>query len=361
MLNGDFSEVPVVDLASRHGSASQRAALADQLQAICHHVGFLVVRNHGVQQSLLDEVFRLSQQFFELPVEHKGLIDKRLSRHFRGWEPVGTEHTNNRPDMREQIDLWSEHPPQPATAEPAFLRLLGPNQWPPEDLLPGFRQTLNQWFDDLGRFADEIMALLAIGLGLAENTFESNFGDQRMSLTKLIHYPATPADEFGVNAHHDAGILTVLVSDNTPGLEVENAAGDWIPVPIIPGTLVINLGEVFQSMTGNYFIATPHRVVTHSERYSAGYFHGPSLNTLLSPLNLSRRFVDAVAASARHRDAGFMAQRDETHGGVGDMRSPHHPDLYGEQLWNYFSRSYPENVRMHYPDAMQTGRQESER
>ena len=76
-----------------------------------------------------------------------------------------------------------------------------------------------------------------------------------------------------------------------------------------------------------------------------------SLETELAPLPLARRFTDAVAASPRHARAGFMAQRDETEAGVGDMRSPHHPDCYGQQLWNYFARSYPENVRQHYPEA----------
>ena len=60
----------------------------------------------------------------------------------------------------------------------------------------------------------------------------------------------------------------------------------------------------------------------------------------------------AVAASPRHQGAGFMAQRDETDAGVADMASPHHPDVYGEQLWNYFARSYPDNVKRHYPEAL---------
>jgi isopenicillin N synthase-like dioxygenase len=348
---GAFSEVPTVDLQARFGSADERGALANTMREICHHVGFLIVTNHGVPQSLLNAVFGVSRSLFNLPTEQKLLIDKRKSRHFRGWEPVGTEYTNNRPDFREQVDLWSEHTVRQAGAEPEYLRLLGPNQWLPEEVLPGFRETLNEWFHSLGTLADELMSLLALGLGLPEDHFEARFGTERMSLTKLIHYPATPAGGFGVNAHHDTGILTVLAPGDVPGLEVENAAGEWIGVPIAAQSLVINLGEVFQSMTGNYFIATPHRVVTQAERYSAGYFHGPSLDAVLSPINLDGRFVEAVAASPRHSNAGFMAQRDETEVGVGDMSSPHHPDVYGEQLWNYFARSYPENMQRHYPDS----------
>ena len=173
-----------------------------------------------------------------------------------------------------------------------------------------------------------------------------------MSLTKLICYPETPPGQFGVNAHHDAGFLTILAPGETPGLEVENAAGAWIPVPLIPGSFVINLGEVLQSMTGNYFVATPHRVVTREPRLSCGYFHGPSLDMSIAPLDLAPEFAAAVAASPRHANAGYMAQADETDAGVADMASPDHPDLYGDQLWNYFRRSYPDNMRQHYPDAV---------
>ena len=105
-------------------------------------------------------------------------------------------------------------------------------------------------------------------------------------------------------------------------------------------------------MTGNYLVATPHRVITAEERYSAGYFHGPSLDLRLDPLPLADRFFEAVAASPRHREAGFMARKHETEAGVGDMASSHKAATYGEQLWNYFSRSYPDNMARHHGDLI---------
>lgn len=346
-----FTDVPVIDIGRRTGAAEERHALAAVLSDISHHVGFVIVTNHGIDASVIDDVFEQSKRFFRQPDDVKRLIDKRQSRHFRGWEPVGAESTNNRPDIREQIDLWSEHPPRARDVSPAYLRLLGPNQWLPDTVAPDFRPALERWFREMGALADSLMGLLAIGLGLEEDHFDKAFGPERMSLTKLISYPQTPPGQFGVNAHHDAGFLTVLAPGVTPGLEVQNADGDWIPVPIIPGSLVINLGEVLQSMTGNYFVATPHRVTTREPRLSCGYFHGPSLDMDLSPLPLAPRYAEAVANSPHHANAGFMAQRDETEAGVGDMQSREHPGTYGEQLWNYFARSYPENVAKHYPDA----------
>ncbi len=347
MPSGQFTEIPIVDLSALDG----RPALADEVREICHEVGFFVVTHHGVDRALVDGVFDAMRAFFALPEADKLLIDKRNSRHFRGWEPVGAESTNNRPDIREQIDLWTEWPPRPIDVEPSYLRLLGPNQWLPAAVLPDHRELILAWFRELGALADRLLGLLSEGLGLPRDYLSDYFGDEPMSLTKLISYPPTPAGGAGVNAHHDTGFLTVLAAGTTPGLQVENTVGDWIDVPVVPDSFVINLGEIMQAITGNYFVATPHRVITAEPRLSAGYFHGPSLDTRLDPLPLDARFAAAVAASPRHREAGFMAARDETAAGVGDMRSLHRPDTYGEQLWNYFARSYPDNMARHHPSS----------
>ncbi len=87
------------------------------------------------------------------------------------------------------------------------------------------------------------------------------------------------------------------------------------------------------------------------ERLSAAYFHGPSLGTPLTPLPLAPRHAQRVAASAHHRDAGYMALRGQSRRGVGDMQGTHVAQTYGEQLWNYFVRSYPD-----HPTVVAAGR-----
>ena len=351
-MAGHFSEIPVVDLSPWWGTGTpdERTELADRVRGICHEVGFFLIVNHGVERSFVDMVFAMMDDLFTLPLEQKQLIDKINSRHFRGWEAVGTEFTNNRPDIREQVDLWTDHPARPPEVEPHYLRLLGPNQWLPEEVLPGFETLVHEWLERMGALAIELVGVLSLGLGLEENHIDRLFGVERMSFTKLINYPSTPSGQMGVNAHRDAGFLTVLAPGPTPGLEVQNAAGEWIPVPIVEDSFVINLGEMLQGMTGNYFVATPHRVITTEPRRSAGYFHGPALETPITLLPLSAEYSSAVAASPRHRDAGFMALREETAAGVGDMQSRHKPEVYGQQLWNYFARSYPDNMSRHHGD-----------
>lgn len=349
----NFLAIPTVDLLGLatqppvRADDTQLATLAEQVTSVCHQVGFMVIVNHGVDERLISDVFGLMDRFFTLPFEHKALIDKTQSPHFRGWENVGSEQTNNQPDIREQIDLWSEWPTVDAL-EPTYFRLLGPNQWMPEDLLPGGKAIMDEWFETLGGLADQVLRLLSVGLGLdAEHLFDY-FGDQPMSLTKLINYPRTPPGQAGVNAHHDTGFLTLLAAGRTPGLQVQNPVGEWIDVPPIDGGLVVNIGEMLQAMTGNYLVATPHRVITNEPRRSAGYFHGPSLEARLDPLPLDPRFAAAVAASPHHNEAGYMAGRDETARGTPAMQGERSATTYGEQLWNYFSRSYPELMTRHH-------------
>jgi isopenicillin N synthase-like dioxygenase len=218
-------------------------------------------------------------------------------------------------------------------------------------VLPGFRATVQEFFARLGGVADELMAACALGLGLPEDTFRERFGERPTSYAKLISYPPTPRGEAGVNAHHDAGFLTLLAQHRVGGLQALNPDGRWVDVPPRDDALVVNLGENLQAMTGNYFVATTHRVIASEPRLSSGYFHGPDLRMRLDPLDLPPRCAAAVAASPRHRQAGFMAKRDELLDGRDGIASAP-VDVYGQQLWNYYVRSYPDHVRRHYPDAI---------
>ena len=346
-----FTTIPVVSLADWRGTPEERAAFARDLVAACHEVGFFLLVDHGIDQDLLDRYFAALTAFFALPEETKAQMAKANSRHFRGWEAIGAELTNNRVDYREQIDLSSEHPAREPDVVPAYLRLDGPNQWLPEETLPGFRAVVMEYFDRLSALADELMGVLAVGLGLPEDTFAKRFGEQPLAFMKLISYPPTPEGQAGVNGHHDAGFLTLLRQHGVGGLQVENPDGEWIDVPPRDDAFVVNLGEMLQSMTGNYLVATNHRVISPAQRYSSAYFHGPDVRASLEALDLDPSYAAAVAASPRHREAGFMARRDQLLAGDDGLAGDVVP-VFGEQMWNYYVRSYPDLVRAHYPDAL---------
>lgn len=346
-----FTEIPVVSMAAWRGSPTERQEFADALVQACHEVGFFLLVDHGIDQDLIDRYFASLKAFFALPTETKELMAKANSRHFRGWEAIGAELTNNRVDYREQIDLSSEHPARAADVTPAYLRLDGPNQWLPDDVLPGFQQTVMDYFAQLSTLAGDVMTVLAVGLRLPPDTFAERFGEQPLSFMKLISYPPTPPGQAGVNGHHDAGFLTLLMQHGVGGLQVENQRGEWIDVPPRDDAFVVNLGEMLQSMTGNYLVATNHRVISPSQRYSSAYFHGPDLRAGLAPLALDDEFVAAVEASPRHREAGFMARREQLLDGAPGLAG-NAVSVFGEQMWNYYVRSYPDLVRAHYPETL---------
>jgi len=309
LVSASFTEIPEVDLVRWHGPDADRATLALEVRRICHEVGFFQLVGHGVPDEFRSRYFGLLQAFFALPDDVKAAIDKVRSPHFRGWERVGAELTDNRTDFREQLDVSTENPPYPAGAMPPYLRLDGPNQWLPDDVIPGFHAIVDEFFTRMGAVAYELMDVLSTGLGLPERHLRNVFGERPLSFVKLIHYPPTPPGEAGVNAHHDAGFLTMLLQHGVGGLQALNPHGEWIDVEPRDDAFVVNLGEMLQAMTGNYFVATTHRVITDRPRFSSGYFHGPDLRTRLDPLPLGPEFAAAVAASERHATAGFMAVR----------------------------------------------------
>jgi isopenicillin N synthase-like dioxygenase len=347
-----FTNIPVVSLTDWHkGTVADREAFARELVQAAHEVGFFTLIDHGVEPEFVDRYFEILKAFFALPVDVKELIDKRRSAHFRGWERVGAELTDNRVDYREQLDLSTENPVYPADALPAYLRLDGPNQWLPEDLLPGFHDIVDEFVSRMKALGDELMSILAVGLELPSDTFAQAFGERPLSFIKLISYPPTPLGQAGVNGHHDAGFLTILLQHGVGGLQALNQDGEWIDVPPTPNAFVINLGEMLQSMTGNYLVATTHRVIAAQQRFSSAYFHGPDLRASLEPLILDPHFAAAVDASPRHRDAGFMAKREDLLAGESGTAGAAVP-VFGEQMWNYYVRSYPDVVKLHYPDLV---------
>eukprot|EP00929_Paragymnodinium_shiwhaense_P119362 TRINITY_DN91250_c0_g1_i1.p1 TRINITY_DN91250_c0_g1~~TRINITY_DN91250_c0_g1_i1.p1 ORF type:complete len:378 (-),score=60.16 TRINITY_DN91250_c0_g1_i1:81-1214(-) len=343
--------VPTIDLAKMRGTPSERAALVESLRSCCHEgVGFFYLVGHGVELSLFHQVEGMAKQALRLPTSAKMQIDKRNSPHFRGYEQAFSEKTGGVPDAREQIDTWSEL--QPVAGGPTYRRLLGPNQFFDDSTLPGYKALTLQWHERLSGVSQRLLEVFSCALELPPDAIDKRFGEQRMSLIKYIRYPPTPDGGQGVGLHQDSAYLTLLLPGEEEGLECQLPSGDMLPVQRKEGAFVVNLGEALQLMTRNYFIATPHKVHTRRERFSVGFFYGPSLDTDLRPLALAPKFTEAVRASERHRIAGIMPQKEEIEEGVtGSLQGSARHETYGDLLWGYFSRAYPENMAVHYPKS----------
>ncbi|EKV19275.1 Oxidoreductase, 2OG-Fe(II) oxygenase family, putative [Penicillium digitatum Pd1] len=208
------------------------------------------------------------------------------SPHFLGYSRLGAEITALQPDYREQFDFATELP-APGPDEPLYRNVVGPNQWPDETAIPGFRESFDAYLSEVSNLAESFPGLIAEALELPSTAFDPAFDSPQQHKLKLIKYPPPPgtsnAEFQGVGPHKDSGFLTFLLQ-GTPhhGLEVQNKTGTWIPAPPLPGTLVINIGRSLEALTGGDL----HGDHSPRPRFSFPVFQGVSLDLSADTISL---------------------------------------------------------------------------
>jgi len=285
----DVSAIPVIDmapLATRDRAAI--GAVADALVDAARRVGFFYVRNHAVPQSLVERVYALSRRFFALPAAEKESI--RIDARHRGFLAIGQArmYEQARVDLKESF-IWGPElgPDDPDVA--AGKPLMGPNQWPAA--MPELAPTLLAYSAAVMECGRSLLSGFAVSLGLDPDFFRGSFA-KPLARCSLIYYPPQPpesgSEQFGVAPHTDYGGLTLLSQDDTGGLQVRARSGDWVTAPPIPGTFVVNIGDLMARWTNDRFVSTPHRVVNASgrARYSVGVFFDPHFDAVIDPRDL---------------------------------------------------------------------------
>ena len=284
-----FEAIPVVDLGPWfEGDEKVRQELARQLGDICQNVGFFYVRNHGVPQQRIADTFKAATRFFALPEDRKAAIHFTKARKQRGYIPLRAESSDPdaRGDVKEALDFTFPTPPKDVNG-PAAFRMVGPNLWPSS--LPGFRQTIEEYFQEMIALGRTLFEIFAVSLGLSPLTFRDKT-DRPIAQLRLLHYPPQPEpvdpSYLGIGAHCDYECFTILAQGEVGGLQVRNPVGEWIEAPSIPGTFVVNLGEMLARWTNDVFTATPHRVInsTGRERYSIPFFFGTNYDAVIESL-----------------------------------------------------------------------------
>jgi isopenicillin N synthase-like dioxygenase len=287
-----LEEVPLVDFGLfLKGAESERKRIALEIGRACRDIGFFYLVHHGVPQGLVDRVFDEARRFFALPAERKAEIAIEKSRCHRGWFALGGENLDpakqrQAGDYKEGIkigrDLPLDHP-----LVKAGLPLHGPNQWPSG--LPGWKETMQEGYGALSRLGREIMHAFALALELPENHFDRWLTGPMATLGPL-HYPPQTGriteERIGAGAHTDFGCLTILAQDPVGGLQVRNSARRWVDAPYLPGSFVVNVGDMMERWTNGLFTSTVHRVINVSgkDRYSLPFFFDPDFNADLSVL-----------------------------------------------------------------------------
>ncbi|EXS71226.1 isopenicillin N synthase family dioxygenase [Sphingobium sp. Ant17] len=274
--------IPVIDLGPSFADDTDlKKAVAWEIHKTARDTGFFYITNHGVPQATMDGQLELAKQFFDLPVDEKMKVDASKSSCTRGYESPGlqTLDDGSPPDLKEGfligVDLADDHP---------YVRdgvpNCGSNQWPEKP--EGFRPRYEGYVDEMFRIGRHLMSLIALSLDLPEDYFAEGLREPLFN-GRLLKYGPQPADaafnQIGAGAHTDWGMITILLQDDVGGLEVENAAGEWIAAPPIPGTFIINLGEMVRLLTNGLYHANMHRVLNNQsgrDRYSVPTFFDPN-------------------------------------------------------------------------------------
>jgi len=283
----DSAHLPVIDVGSLigGGQAAAMAAAAAQIEAACRDRGFFYVTGHGVAASLLAELADASAEFFALPPADKlEIAMERGGRAWRGYFPVGAELTSGRPDLKEGLYFGTELPDDDPRVR-AGLPLHGRNLFPRQ--VPRLRTLVLAYLAALTTAGQAVLAGVALSLGLDATYFVDGYTTDPTILFRIFHYPPSPAndDSWGVGEHTDYGLLTLLAQDDSGGLQVAAPEG-WIDAPPIPGTLVCNIGDMLDRLTGGWYKSTPHRVRNRSGhgRLSFPFFLDPGFAADVPPL-----------------------------------------------------------------------------
>ncbi len=300
---------------------------AARLDTACRNVGFFAVPLPAPLNSVHRSVLELAGEFFALDDSEKSLVSmERGGRAWRGWFPLGGELTSGVPDRKEGYYFGSELPPDPRPMH-------GPNLWPGRPA--GLRDVVTAWMDAMETLGQRVLSQLAVGLGLEPSWFRTHLTEHPTSLFRIFRYPPQPAGDtaaWGVAEHSDYGLLTLLATDGTPGLEVK-VGGEWISAPGDEHLVICNLGDMLDRLTGGRYRSTPHRVrnLADRDRYSLPFFLDPGWNAVVAPIDLDDGWDRPLDAAARWDRANLR----DLSGTYGDWLSAKvaqvFPDLAAEQ------------------------------
>ena len=270
------------------GAMAARRDVAKAIAAACRATGFFYVTGHGIPDDAFAELDRASRRFFALPASEKAEIAMAKGGiAWRGWFPVGAELTSGQSDLKEGLYLGTELPPDDPRVR-AGLPFHGPNLWPRQ--VPELRSAVLRYMALTLRAADALIEGVALSLDLDPDYFAQHYTADPTILFRIFRYPAASAAErvaapWGVGEHTDYGLLTLLAQDKYGGLQVRTDGG-WIDAPPLQGTLVCNIGDMLDRLTGGRYRSTPHRVLNTSgvDRLSFPLFFDPNLSAAVRPL-----------------------------------------------------------------------------
>jgi isopenicillin N synthase-like dioxygenase len=280
--------IPVVDLSDfTAGDQKLKDSFVQKLGKAYEDVGFVAVKNHGISDELIADLYQYVQEFFSLPSDKKRSYEIPELAGQRGYTSFGKEHAkgSDAPDLKEFFQYGQtvpkNHPLKPEYPDNVSVAEVA-----------GFNETLFKAYRAFEKSGKSLLQAIALYLGLDEHYFDNQV-EEGNSILRAIHYPpitVEPKSAIRAEQHEDINLITLLVGASAGGLEILTKQNEWIPVTSLPEQIVVNVGDMLQRLTNNQLKSTTHRVVNpprelwHTSRFSIPFFLHPKSAMDLSAL-----------------------------------------------------------------------------
>lgn len=306
-----MTNIPSVDLADFiSGDPDRKAKFVQEIGAAYEEIGFVALKNHFLDDTLVEGLYKEVKSFFALPLEDKAKYEIEGGGGQRGYISFGKEHAKGRKegDLKE---FW--HFGQEASADANLIEEYPENVQVTE--LEKFNETGMVAYRMLEKTGIYVLRALALYIGLDEFYFD-HWASNGNSILRPIHYPPITEEPKGAvraGAHGDINLITLLMGASAGGLQVLRMDGEWIDAVPNEDELVINVGDMLERHTNNKLRSTIHRVVNpprdqwNTPRYSIPFFMHPRSDMKLNCLdeciddNHPKAFEDITAGEFLHQ------------------------------------------------------------
>lgn len=271
--------IPVVDLSDfLSGDASRKQKFVSELGKAYEEVGFVAVKNHGIPDDLIADLYKYVQAFFALPTETKLKYEKKELAGQRGYTSFGREHAKGyeAPDLKEFFQFGQ------TVTDNNPIKEEYPDNVTVEEV-PEFTPTMLEAYRNFEKNGKSLLQAIALFLGLDEHYFDE-YVHNGNSILRAIHYPpiiSEPKSAIRAEQHEDINLITLLVGASADGLQILTKQNEWVGVTSLPEQIVVNVGDMLQRLTNNRLRSTTHRVVNPprelwaTSRYSIPFFLHP--------------------------------------------------------------------------------------
>ncbi len=300
-----MNRIPSVDLRDfLSEDPSKKQNFISDIGSAYENIGFVALKGHFLDESLVEKLYSEIRKFFALPVEVKRKYEIPGIGGQRGYVSFGKESAKGKKegDLKE---FW--HFGQYVENDPV-LKEEYPDNVEVEEL-PEFNSVGKETYRMLEKTAKYVLRALALHLNLSETYFDEYIYNGN-SILRPIHYPpitAEPKNAVRAAAHGDINLITLLMGAQGRGLQVQNHEGEWIDAIAEPDELMINVGDMLSRHSNNRLKSTIHRVINPprelwgTSRFSIPFFMHPvshmKLNVLESCIDQDnpKQFDDITA------------------------------------------------------------------